>query len=230
MRNKLVVELPLRAAIVSCFAISSSPALSESQCQKGEQIIALKIMLSSGYTFTVNVGSDYFDQRFIPVDGGIREGLLLRMQATDFSPWPRELRPHTSEGPLMSYLLTDYLPLSIVADRYARIEAGHRLVGEVKWTRAPGPFGLSSLSASPPEEPLVGLMGRNDVYVAVDSQGTITDVIRCQRPGRRPFQTCDHLIEAGEIDIKLNYAPRFLADWARLSSGATQFLDCMTGE
>ena len=43
------------------------------------------------------------------------------MQATDFSPWPREIRPHTSEGPLMGYLLTDYLPFDIVADRSARI-------------------------------------------------------------------------------------------------------------
>lgn len=178
----------------------------------------------------LRVPTEYFDQRFVPVDGGIREGLLLRMQATDFSPWPREIRPHTSEGPLMGYLLTDYLPFDIVADRSARIEAGHRLIGEVEWSRALGPFGLSVLTTPPPEEPRVGLMRRNDVYVGVDSQDTITDVIRCQRPGRAPFQTCDHLIEAGEIDIKLNYAPEFLADWARLSSGATQFLDCMKGE
>jgi hypothetical protein len=58
----------------------------------------------------------------------------------------------------------------------------------------------------------------------------ITDVIGCQRPGHTPFQSCDHLIKTGEIDIKLNYAPEFLADWGRLSSGAVQFLDCIKAE
>ena len=223
------VKHALHIAIALYAIVSGSPSLADYQCRQGSQVVSLTILLSSGKSLKLRVPTEYFDQRFVPVDGGVREGLLLRMQATDFSPWPREIRPHTSEGPLMRYLLTEYLPFDTVADRSARIEAGHSLIGEVEWSLAPGPFGLSVLTAPPPEEPRVGLVGRNDVYVAVDSQDTITDVIRCQRPGRTPFQSCDHLIEAGEIDIKLNYAPEFLADWARLSSGAIQFLDCLEG-
>ncbi len=130
----------------------------------------------------------------------------------------------------MGYLLTEYQPFDIVADRSARAEAGYSLIGEVEWTRKPGPFGLSVLVAPPPVEVHSALMGQKDVFVAVDEQGSITDIIRCERPGRTPFQTCDHLIEAGEIDIKLNYAPDFLAEWARLSADALKFLDCMKRE
>lgn len=219
-----------RTAIAFCIVLSGSQSMAESNCRQGAQIVSLILLPASKVPIKISVAAEYFDQRSIPADGSTREGLLLRMQATDFSPWPDEVRPHTSEGPLMGYLLTEYQPMDIVADRSARAEAGYSLIGEVEWTQKPGPFGLSVLIAPPPVEVHSALMGQKYVYVAVDEQGSITDVIRCERPGRTPFQSCDHLIEAGEIDIKLNYAPEFLADWARLSTGALQFLDCMKGE
>jgi hypothetical protein len=197
-------------------------------CQHGDNSITLTILPPSGESLTLEVSTAYFDQRFIPRDGSTREGLLLWMQATDFAPWPRELRPHTSEGPFLMYLLTPFLPFDVVADRMARTEVGYRYTGEVVWTDAPGPFGLSVPTAPPPPNPQRGgLIGYNDIYISRNVTGTITDIISCRRPGRTPFQSCRHLIEAGDMDIQIIYAPEFLPDWKRLSSGARDFLRCM---
>ena len=131
----------------------------------------------------------------------------------------------------MSYLLTNYLPFEEVADRAARQESGHNIFGTVEITRTPGPFGLTVLTVPPPKgKYYAGPLEEHDVYVAVDGQGSTTDIIRCSRPGLTPYQLCEHMIETGEMDINLAYAPEFLSDWARLSAGAIEFLDCMKGK
>lgn len=114
----------LQTVLALSVFVSGSPSSAEPQCRNGAQNVSLTLLLSSGDSLALHVASDYFDQQFIPTDGSRRDGLLLRMQATDFSPWPREIRPHTSEGPLMRYLLAEFLPLDIVADGSERIESG----------------------------------------------------------------------------------------------------------
>lgn len=105
------------------------------------------------------------------------------------------------------------------------------MLGTAEWVLTSGPFGLYTLFGPPPEGThAVPWTRRNDLYVAVDGQNSTTDIIRCLRPERTTFQTCDHLIEAGEIDIELYYAPEFLSDWARLSSGAIEFLERLKGK
>ena len=197
-------------------------------CQSGDKSIQLTILPPSGEPLALKVGAAYFNPRSIPQDGSSRGGLLLTMQATDFSPWPRDLRPHLTEGPMLSYLLTPFLPLDVVSDRMARPNAGYRYTGAVTWTDATGPFGLSIPTAPSPANPQGGpFLGADDIYISRDQAGAITDIISCARPGRTPFQLCEHLIEAGEMDIKIGFAPDFLPDWKRLSSGARDFLNCM---
>lgn len=211
-----------------CMFFIGSASHAAPLCQHGDRSIQLTILPPSGEPLSLQVGTAYFDQRFIPRDGSSREGLLLKMQATDFAPWPRGLRPHSSEGPMLSYLLTPFLPFDVVADRTARSEAGYRYTEEVTWADAPGPFGLFVPTAPPPPNPQRGqLVGKNDIYISRNVTGVITDIISCRRPGREPFQSCSHLIEAGDMDIQIRYAPEFLPDWERLSSGARDFLNCM---
>lgn len=221
----------LRAFLAVSIVVSGSPSSAKPDCRDGARNVRIALLLPSGGVWPLSVASDYFDQRFIPADLGSRDGLLLRMQATDFSPWPRGIRPHISEGPFMSYLLTNYLPFEEVADRAARQESGHNIFGTVEITRTPGPFGLTVLTVPPPKgKYYAGPLEEHDVYVAVDGQGSTTDIIRCSRPGLTPYQLCEHMIETGEMDINLAYAPEFLSDWARLSAGAIEFLDCMKGK
>lgn len=197
-------------------------------CQSEGKSIQLTILPPSGKPLLLNVGSAYFDQRFIPKDGSSREGLFLRMQATDFAPWPRGLRPHTSEGPLLRYLLTRYIPFDDLADSMAGLNIGYSYAEAVIWTDAPGPFGLSVPTAPAPANPERGpFTGRDEIYISRDQAGAITDIISCMRPGRTPFQLCQHFIESGEMDIKISYAPDFLPDWKRLSFEAKKFLACM---
>ena len=126
------------------------------------------------------------------------------------------------------YLLTPYLPFDVVVDRKARLNAGHGYKGAVVWTDAPGPFGLAVPTAPTPTNPQGGpFLGKDDIYIASNQAGAITDIISCNRPGRTPFQICEHFIEAGEMDIKIAYAPEFLPGWKRLPSGARDFLNCM---
>ena len=211
-----------------CMLLVGSAAHAAPLCQSGDRSIQLTILPPSGKPLALKVGAAYFDQRSIPRDGSSRGGLLLTMQATDFSPWPRGLRPHSSEGPILSYLLTPFLPFDVVVDRMARPEVGYRYTEAVIWTDAPGPFGLSVPTAPAPANPEGGpFLGADDIYISRDQAGAITDIISCARPGRAPFQSCQHLIEAGEMDIKIEYAPEFLPDWKRLSVGAKDFLNCM---
>lgn len=197
-------------------------------CQSGDRSIHLTILPPSGESLPLKVGAAYFDQRSIPQDGSSREGLLLTLQATDFSPWPRGLRPHSSEGPLLSYLLTPFIPFDALADSKTRMNTGYSNAVAVIWTDDPGPFGLSVPTAPAPAHPEGGpFLGKDDIYISRDQAGLITDIISCSRPGRTPFQHCEHFIEVGEIDISIVYAPEFLPDWKRLSSGASDFLNCM---
>ena len=196
-------------------------------CQTGDSSINLSILPPSGEPLQLKVGAAYFDQRSIPRDGSSRGGLLLAMQATDFAPWPRGKRPHTSEGLLM-YLLTPFLSFDVVVDRKARLNTGYSYEGAVTWVDKPGPFDLSVPTAPTPDNPEGGpFLGKDDLYIVRDQAGVITDIISCARPGRTPFQSCQHLIEVGEMDIQIEYAPDFLPDWKRLSSGARDFLQCM---
>lgn len=197
-------------------------------CQSGDRSIQLRILSHSGQPLLLKVGTAYFDQRAIPQDGSSREGLLLTMQATDFSPWPRGLRPHSSEGPILSYLLTSIRPFDELAEIFVKLNAGYSYTAAVTSTDAPGLFGLSVPTVPPPTNPEGGpFLGKDDIYVSRDGAGAITDIISCARPGRTPFQSCKHMIEAGEMDIQIRYAPEFLPDWKRLSSGARDFLNCM---
>jgi hypothetical protein len=209
-------------------ALVGSPSLAGAICQHGDRNVHMTLLPPSGAPLSLTVGSGYFDQRFVPADGGTREGLLLFMQATDFAPWPRGLRPHPSEGPLMMYLLTPFLPFDVVADRKIRMENGFDFSEKMSWSDSHGAFGLIVPLAPPlPAGRRSGLMGQNDIYIARDRAGAITDIISCLRPGRSPFQSCNHMIEAGDMDIQLTYAPEFLPEWQRLSVGAKDFLTCM---
>ena len=200
------------------------------RCLAGDKSIQLTILPPSGVPLSLRLGTAYFDQRFIPQDGTTREGLLIRMQATDFAPWPPEIRPHQSEGPFLQYLLTPFLPFDVVADRMVRLNSGYGYAEAVILTDAPGPFGLTVPKAPRPDNLESGpFLGKDDIYSARDLAGAITDIIICARPGRTPFQICEHYIEAGEMDIQISYAPEFLPDWKRLSTGATEFLRCMEG-
>lgn len=213
--------------LISMFLVGTA-AHSAPLCQSGDSSIQLTIMPPSGKPLPLKVGTAYFDQRSIPQDGSSRGGLLLTMQATDFSPWPRGLRPHSSEGPKLSYLLTSVRPFDELADSMAGLNAGYSYTAEVTSTDAPGPFGLSVPTAPAPANPEGGpFTGRDDIYISRDQAGAITDIISCMRPGRTPFQHCQHFIEAGEMDIQISYAPEFLSDWKRLSTGARDFLNCM---
>ena len=211
-----------------CLLLVSTPIHAAPICQNTENSIRQTIIPPSGQPLPLKIGSAYFDQRAIPKDGGSREGLLLTMQATDFSPWPRGLRPHSSEGPILSYLLTSIRPFDELAEILVKLNAGYSYTAAVTSTDAPGLFGLSVPTVAPPANPEGGpFFGKDDIYIARDQAGAITDIISCARPGRTPFQSCKHMIEAGEMDIQIRYAPEFLPDWKRLSSGARDFLNCM---
>ena len=197
-------------------------------CQNDHDSIQLTIVPPSGKPLLLKVGAAYFDQRSIPQDGTTRGALFILMQATDFAPWPPEIRPHTSEGPLLMYLLTPLRTFEEVADARARLNAGYGYAETVVWADAQGPYDLSVPAVPPPAKPEGGpFTGADDIYIARDEVGAMTDIISCARPGRTPFQTCEHLIEVGEIDIKIAYAPEFLPDWKKLSAGASEFLRCM---
>ena len=211
-----------------CMFLVGSASHAAPICQSGDKSIQLTILPPSGGPITLKVGTAYFDQRAIPRDGSSRGGLLLTMQATDFSPWPRGLRPHSSEGPILSYLLTSVRPFDELAEIFVKLNAGYGFTETVIWTDAPGPFGLSVPTAPAPANPEGGpFLGADDIYISRDQVGAITDIISCMRPGRTPFQSCQHFIESGEMDINIRYAPEFLPDWKRLSSGARDFLNCM---
>lgn len=119
-------------------------------------------------------------------------------------------------------------PFDELAQILVKLNAGYSYMAEVTATDAPGPFGLSVPTAPAPANPEGGpFLGADDIYISRDHAGAITDIISCARPGRTPFQACQHLIEAGEMDIQIRYAPEFLPEWKRLSSGASNFLTCM---
>ena len=219
-----------RIASILCVSLLLAGSASHAApiCQSGDKSIQLTILPPSGGPITLKVGTAYFDQRSIPRDGSSRKGLFITMQATDFAPWPRGLRAHISEGPLLIYLLTPFIPFDVVADGKARLNAGYDDTEAVIWADAPGPFGLAVLTAPSPANPRGGpFLGKDDIYISRDHAGAITDIISCLRPGSTPFQLCQHLVESGEMDIQIAYAPEFLPDWKRLTSGARDFLNCL---
>lgn len=209
--------------------LTANVAYADPVCRHGDRDIGLTILPPSGLVLSLRVDSAYFDQRIIPRDGSSREGLLLRMQATDFSPWPYGLRPHPSEGPMLLYLLTSLVPFDELADVVVRLETGYRFGEAMDLSYRPGPFDLSVPVVAPPDPVRQGgNIGTRDIYIARDGSEHVTDVIRCRRPGDTPFQTCQHSIEAGNMDIQITYAPDFLPEWKRLSDGAKRFLSCMS--
>lgn len=227
-----MTDLLRRSTILLAFSmfLAGSALNAAPLCQSGGKSIQLTILPPSGKPLTLKVGAAYFDQRAIPRDGSSRGGLLLTMQATVFSPWPRGLRAHISEGPFMMYLLTRYIPFGDLADSMVGLNIGYSYAEAVIWTDAPGPFNLSVPTAPAPANPEGGpFAGRDDIYVSRDQAGAITDIIRCMRPGRTPFQLCQHFIESGEMDIQISYAPEFLPEWKRLSSGQTNCLPACNG-
>lgn len=122
----------------------ASTIQAESICRYGGKTIDLTLELASDVApFAITVDTAYFDQRFIPRTGTTRDGLLLRMQATDLSPWPRHLRPHQKEGPYMSLLVSHYLAFDVILDRLAKLEAGYKLSDDVDWIDNKGLYGLS---------------------------------------------------------------------------------------
>lgn len=141
-----------RIASILCVSLLLAGSASHAApiCQSGGNSINLTILPPSGEPLSVKVGAAYFDQRAIPRDGSSREGLLLKMQATDFSPWPRGLRPHSSEGPILSYLLTSVRPFDELAEILVKLNAGYSYTAAVTSIDAPGPFGLSVPTDLPP--------------------------------------------------------------------------------
>ena len=233
MFRKYPMSILLRCStpiLAICMVFVAFGSHATPRCLAGDKSIQLTILPPSGVPLSLHLGTAYFDQRSIPQDGTTRGALFILMQATDFAPWPPEIRPHTSEGPLLMYLLTPLRTFEEVADARARLNAGYGYAETVVWADAQGPYDLSVPAVPPPAKPEGGpFTGADDIYIARDEVGAMTDIISCARPGRTPFQTCQHLIEAGEMDIKISYAPEFLPDWKRLSTGATEFLRCMEG-
>lgn len=222
MANAVLWALPL---LLAAFA-----ARAENICHRGGgNDVSIILQYSEDIRpIRLTIDRRYFDQRFIPQNDSVVRAKVLDLQATDFAPWPEGLRAHMSEGPYLSLLIATANDLELVAQRFTSMTLGYRLTDTVQWRDTDGPFGLKRLGAPPPSDPLTGgFFGRDDVYIARDTQGAVTDVIRCKRLGDTPFQTCNHLVEAGVADLKLLYALDYLPDWHRLSREARAFYSCI---
>jgi len=209
-----------------------APASANPLCRWGGKTISVTLVMADGATpVPLLVDTAYFTQSSTPHDENVWDGLLLHMQATDFSPWPEKLRVHQSEGPLLSFLVAKFVPFDLALDRKARSNAGYGFLETVNWQEEPGPYGLFRLTAPPPDPPRRGgLIGKNDVFYARNDAGEISDIVSCRRPSELPYRSCNHLIEGGDTDLQLRYAPEFLADWKRLSVMAADFFECMKKE
>ena len=210
-----------------------SAALGDNLCLRGDgDAVEITLQVSErAVPVVLRVDLGYFDQRFVPRSGSRRDGLLLSMQASDFAPWPNEVRPHQSEGPFMSYLISNFLDFELIAQRYTSNTLGYRVTDDISWIDSRGPYGLLSLVAPDAVQTRTGaLVGDHDVFFSRDADGAISDVIKCLLPGETPFQLCSHLIDNGDEDIKLSYAPEFLPEWRRLSQNAKMFFRCMQAD
>jgi hypothetical protein len=227
--NKLV---RLFITQISLIALSVSTIQASEICRHGGQTIDITLQDAvDAPSVNIRVDTDYLDQRFIYRSGSTRRGLGLRLQATDFAPWPHDVRPHQSEGPYLRMLLSAFVDFELIVQRLTIMTQGYSFTDEIEWRDLDGPFGLKILTAPPLETPRIrGGIGDHDVYFARNPNGAVTDVIRCRRPGKTPFQTCGHRIDIGIFDVKIDYSPEFLPQWRRLSDDARAFFSCLTIE
>lgn len=105
---------------------STSLGLADNICHLGGgNDISMSIKVAdSNEALQVAIDQRYFDQRFIPRDGSERDALGLKLQATDFSPWPKGLRAHQSEGPYLKLLVSHFASLELVAQGSATTALG----------------------------------------------------------------------------------------------------------
>ncbi len=226
----LAFRFKLRLFAIAIWPIFTMQALADGICDQSDGTDVTIVLKDSDAVqkLSLKINQAYFDQRFIPQSGSEKRALGLRLNAMNFAPWPKEIRPHQSEGPYLRFLMASFLPFELIAQRFATFNLGYKFTDEIVWQERSGPNGLLTFVGPPLTNPRKGFVSsRKDIYFARNDQGKMSDIIVCKRPGKTPFVSCEHFIEQGDVDIKLGYAPDFLPEWRRLSDDAKSFFDCI---
>ena len=179
---------------------------------------------------TLTMPEIYFEDRWDRVDGAVHSAQLLSVADDDFTPVARSDTASLIKDKNRDYItfvLGDY----VAFNEFLGTTVNHldQRVGRnlADYEFLDGPFGLSQVqpllwrTSPPPYE------ARRDVYVAHDSDGALSTIIRCYRkvdPIKYPL--CRQAFRAHGIDITASYIAENLADWKIIQSNITDFVGC----
>ncbi len=66
-----------------------------------------------------------------------------------------------------------------------------------------------------------------DIYIG-QTDGKITDLIRCSQKGDVPWPSCGHILTAGDYDMKITYPLGALDQWREYRTRAADLVWCFT--
>jgi hypothetical protein len=182
--------------------------------------------------FSVEIAREHFDRRFRPPTKS--RDLLLRVLVDSFEPWPDTGRPVLGKDGCANMLLMKFSDTSPIDGSKIPVLDAILLNAINRISSTP----VTDLSALNETELVSGLreinLNRNlkspyvlnEIYIRIDKEKKIDDLIYC-RPHRKKLNSdCQHYISFGFVEAKLTYNREELPKWKNISEGARQFLQC----
>lgn len=223
----------LFSVIVTCSTIAlTSEVHAECPVKKGEEVRVTVVGPNPNDSILLGVDQAYFDPRMPPKRNFTATGIILRINALSFEPWPRELIPHDKYGPYLELQITGRLrELDQIEALFLRNAYSLGASDPVEWETEQGPFGLTVRKPrTKAGESRPARVGDDDIFVSIGKDEKIEDFIRCRRPDtfiQTPYRMCVHLIETGTFDLSLVYSTELFQNWRDISASAREFYSCI---
>jgi hypothetical protein len=155
---------------------------------------------------------------------------LFRVEIGTFTPVSRAETGRRNKQDIwnwMTFLIGDRLPLEELAEYHVEKDVNTLRVPPTfsDMPRSAGPFGLLSLRRGDGQQQRPN---EREVFVSLDSVGSLSAVLTCDTPLSANFPICIHWFRAAGMDVELDYRRVELPNWQALQEDVTAFLTCAT--
>lgn len=188
------------------------------------------IMPLEGRRVSLRVPKLFFEDFWDHKQGFADTAQLFRVEIGTFSPVSREETGRRNKQDIwnwMTFVLSDRLPLEELAEFHVEKDVNTLRVPPTfsDLPRSAGPFGLLSLRRGDGQQQRPG---EREVFVSLDSVGSLSAVLTCDTPLSANYPICIHWFRAAGIDVELDYRRVELPNWQTLQDDVTAFLTCAT--